>query len=121
MGELVFLPPLIRRLRKEAPHCTLHTLQVPMPQIEALLASGDADLLLGSVPTAPESLQQLFMHRFVTIVGKKNQRVRDTPTIEQFESMPQISVSLAGRSSQAYDAAFERHGVKRKRLSAYTS
>ncbi|WP_431831608.1 LysR family transcriptional regulator [Cupriavidus consociatus] len=115
MGELVFLPPLIRRLRKEAPHCNLRTLQVPIPQIEALLASGDADLLLGSVQTAPESLfqQQLFMHRFVTIVSKKNKRVRDTLTIEQFESMPQISVSLAGRSSPAYDAAFERHGVKR--------
>jgi len=115
MGELVFLPPLMKRLRKEAPHCNLRTLQVPIPQIETLLASGDADLLLGSVQTAPESLfhQQLFMHAFVTIVSKKNRRVRDTLTIEQFESMPHISVSLAGRSSPAYDAAFESRGLKR--------
>ncbi len=115
MGELVFLPPLMKRLRMVAPHCKLRTLQVPIPQIETLLASGDADLLLGSVQTAPEALfqQQLFMHGFVTIVSKKNRQVRDTLTLEQFESMPHVAVSLAGRSSPSYDEAFERHGLKR--------
>ena len=115
MGELVFLPPLMKRLRMVAPHCKLRTLQVPIPQIEALLASGDADLLLGSVQTAPDTLfqQQLFMHGFVTIVSKKNKQVRDTLTLEQFESMPHVAVSLAGRSSPSYDEAFERHGLKR--------
>ncbi len=115
MGELVFLPPLMKRLRVVAPYCKLRTLQVPIPQIEALLASGDADLLLGSVQTAPESLfqQQLFMHGFVTIVSKKNRQVHDALTLEQFESMPHVAVSLAGRSSPSYDEAFERHGLKR--------
>lgn len=115
MGELVFLPPLMKRLRVVAPHCKLRTLQVPVPQIEGLLASGDADLLLGSVQTAPESLfrQQLFMHGFVTIVSTKNRQVRDALTIEQFESMPHVTVSLAGRTSPSYDAAFESHGLRR--------
>ncbi|RDK05605.1 LysR family transcriptional regulator [Cupriavidus lacunae] len=115
MGELVFLPPLMEKLRSVAPHCKLRTLQVPIPQIEALLASGDADLLLGSVQTAPESLfqQQLFMHGFVTIVSTRNKEVGDTLTQEQFESMPQVAVSLAGRSSPTYDSAFERHGLRR--------
>lgn len=115
MGELVFLPPLMKQLRLVAPHCRLRTLQVPIPQIESLLASGEADLLLGSVQTAPESLfqQQLFMHDFVTIVSKKNKQVGDTLTPEQFESMPHVAVSLAGRLSPSYDAAFEHHGLKR--------
>ncbi|MBU3651173.1 MAG: LysR family transcriptional regulator, partial [Limnohabitans sp.] len=34
MGELVFLPGLLRQLRRRAPHCTLRTLQVPAEQIE---------------------------------------------------------------------------------------
>ncbi|QBY55927.1 LysR family transcriptional regulator [Cupriavidus oxalaticus] len=115
MGELVFLPPLMKALRKVAPQCKLRTLQVPIPQIEALLAAGDADLVLGSVRTAPELLfqQQLFMHSFVTIVSQKNKLVRDILTLEQFETLPHICVSLAGRASPTYDADFERHGLKR--------
>src|SRR5438094_7300955 len=30
MGELVFLPPLLERFKKEAPGCSLRTLQVPV-------------------------------------------------------------------------------------------
>ena len=121
MGELVFLPPLMQRLRAIAPRCSLRTLQVPMPQIETLLASGEADLVLGSVRMAPEALfqQQLFMHGFVTIVSSRNQTVGDTLTIEQFETMPHIAVSLAGRASPPYDAAYENHGLKR-RVYVYT-
>lgn len=116
MGELVFLPPLMQRLRAIAPHCSLRTLQVPIPQIETLLASGEADLVLGSVRTAPESLfqQQLFMHGFVTIVSSRNTTVGDTLSVEEFEGMPHIAVSLAGRSSPPYDAAFESHGLRRR-------
>ncbi|CAB3726974.1 LysR family transcriptional regulator [Paraburkholderia rhynchosiae] len=115
MGELVFLPPLIRRLRKLAPHCTLRSIQVPLEQIEGLLASGEADLALGSIYAAPEGLfqQQLFMHTFVTVVSARNRKVGKTLTREQFESMPQIAVSLTGRANAAYDSAFDAYGIKR--------
>lgn len=115
MGELVFLPPLISRLRREAPHCTLHTLQVPPAQVEAVLASGEADLAVGSMRSAPEGLfqQRLFMHSFVTIVSARNTAVGDALTLAQFEKMPQIAVTLSGSVSGAYDSELERQGVKR--------
>ncbi|WP_081077108.1 LysR family transcriptional regulator [Burkholderia pseudomultivorans] len=115
MGELVFLPPLIRRLRELAPHCTMRSVQVPLEQIEGMLASGEADLALGSIHAAPEGLfqQQLFMHSFVTLVSVRNRRVGKTLTRAQFETMPQIVVSLTGRASAAYDNAFDAYGVKR--------
>lgn len=116
MGELVFLPPLIHRLRREAPHCSIRTLQVPIDQIEGLLASGDADLAVGSIRSAPEGLyqQRLFMHSFVTIVSTKNERVGKRLTLKQFERMPQVVVSLTGRASAAYDRALEEQGVERQ-------
>ncbi|OXI33379.1 LysR family transcriptional regulator [Burkholderia aenigmatica] len=115
MGELVFLPPLIRRLRKIAPHCTLRSVQGPLEQIEGMLSSGEADLALGSIHAAPEGLyqQQLFMHSLVTLVSVRNRKIGKTLTREQFEAMPQIVVSLTGRASAAYDSAFDAYGIRR--------
>ncbi len=115
MGELVFLPPLIQRLRKMAPRCTLRSVQVPLEQIESLLSSGDADLALGSIHAAPEGLfqQQLFMHSFVTLVSVRNRKIGKTLTRAQFETMPQIVVSLTGRASAAYDSALDAYGIQR--------
>jgi DNA-binding transcriptional LysR family regulator len=115
MGELVFLPPLIRRLRKEAPNCTLRSLQVPIEQIEGTLASGEADIALGSIRAAPDNLfqQQLFLHSFVTMASVRNETIGESITREQFETIPQIVVSLTGRASAAYDSAFDEYGIKR--------
>jgi DNA-binding transcriptional LysR family regulator len=115
MGELVFLPPLIRQLRKYAPDCTLRSVQVPLPQVKDLLASGEADLALGSFRAAPDDLfqQLLFLHEFVTMVSVRNPTVGDTITREQFETMRHIVVTLASSGGAAYDAAFDEHGIER--------
>lgn len=115
MGELVFVPTLLKRLRKEAPKCTLRTLQVPAEQIEGLLASGDADLAIGSYRTAPDGLykQRLFMHSYVTIVDARNSRIKNRITLAQFERTPQIVVTLTGRGRTAYDSVLEEKGIRR--------
>jgi DNA-binding transcriptional LysR family regulator len=115
MGELVFLPPLISRLRRTAPHCTLQTLQVPIQQIESVLGAGEADLAIGSIRSAPEGLfqQRLFMHSFVTIVSSLNREVGEQITLEQFERMPQIVVTLRGGVGGAYDSLLDEQGIKR--------
>ncbi|SDH82944.1 LysR family transcriptional regulator [Variovorax sp. OV700] len=115
MGELVFLPPLLKQLRALAPNCRVRTLQVPSEQIEGLLAAGEADLALGSIRTAPEGLyrQRLFMHSLVTIVSARNRDVGQRLTLRQFEKMSHVVVSLAGRHGDAYDSAIEEQGIKR--------
>lgn len=83
LGELVFLPTLLQRLRREAPHCSLRTMQAPAEQIEELLRDSTANLAIGSYRTAPDGLykQRLFMHSFITIaqavfhVGVHRQRL----------------------------------------------
>jgi DNA-binding transcriptional LysR family regulator len=115
MGELVFLPPLLKQLRALAPNCRVRTLQVPSEQIEGLLSTGEADLALGSIRTAPEGLyrQRLFMHSLVTIVSARNRDVGQRLTLRQFEKMSHVVVSLAGRHGDAYDSVIEEQGIKR--------
>lgn len=115
MGELVFLPALLHRMRKEAPHCSVRTLQVSIEQIEGMLASGDADLAVGSIRSVPEGLfqQRLFLHSLVSIVHARNKAVGSRLTLAQFEQMPQIVVSLTGSGTEAYDSAVEQQGIRR--------
>jgi DNA-binding transcriptional LysR family regulator len=110
MGELIFLPRLIERLRAAAPGCTLRTLQVPMATIQDVLESGEADLALGSLHSVPEGLfqQQLFTRSFVTIVSRRNRGIGDAITREQFLAMEHIVVSLSGRVEDGYDSIVDQ-------------
>jgi len=110
MGELIFLPRLIERLRRQAPGCTLRTLHIPMQQIEHALESGAADLALGSLHSMPEGLfqQQLFTRSFVTIVNRRNRAIRDALSREQYLALEHIVVSLSGRIEDAYDGIVDQ-------------
>jgi DNA-binding transcriptional LysR family regulator len=116
MGELVFLPPLIRALRELAPGCSIRTMQLPPKQIFSTLESGDADLALGSIHAIPKGLfqQQLFAHPFVTIVNHENREIGERMTIEQFFKMEHVVVALSGNPDDAYDRPVRDYEVKRK-------
>lgn len=116
MGELVFLPPLLKQLRTLAPECSVRTLQVPVEQIESLLGSGEADLAIGSIRTVPEGLfqQRLFLHSFVTVLHRDNPVPGPRLSPQAFEALPQIAVSLTGHTAEAYDNVVEQQGLQRK-------
>ena len=115
LGELVFLPTLLQRLRREASHCSIRTMQAPAEQIEEMLRDGTANLAIGSYRTAPEGLykQRLFMHSFITIAHVSNTRWGRRISLEQFERTPQIVLTLTGRDPVAYDKVLEEKGVRR--------
>jgi len=110
MGELIFLPRLIERLRAQAPLSTLRTLQLPIQQIEHALESGEADLALGSLHSMPQGLfqQQLFTRSFVTIVNRSNRAIGERLSREHYLALEHIVVSLSGRREDAYDGIVDQ-------------
>lgn len=115
MAELVFIPTILKIIRKVAPLCTIRTMQVPAEQIEGLLATGEADLAIGTYRTAPEGLykQRLFMHGFTTLVHADS-KVQKRISLRDFETTPQIVVTLSGRSVTPFDNVLEEKGIKRR-------
>lgn len=115
MGELVFLPPIIERLRVLAPHCRIRTLQVPTEQVPAVLESGEADLALGSLHLVPAGLfqQELFRHPFVTIVSARNPEIGERLDLETFCRLRHVAVTLSGKT-EPYDRALEERGIRRE-------
>jgi DNA-binding transcriptional LysR family regulator len=115
MGELVFLPTLIARLKLVAPQCRINTLQVLPEQLSSVLGSGEGDLALGSVLNATEGLYQeeLFTHTVVCIVSVKNTQIGATITLDEYRSMPHIAVTLTGQNKTPYDRAVEDAGIDR--------
>ena len=116
MGELIFLPRLVERLRQVAPSCTVRVLQISPKQIAAALESGEADLALGSLHSMPEGLfqQQLFTRSFVTMVNKNCSEIGAKISVEQFFAMEHIVVSLSGKKEESYDRVIDEYGIKRR-------
>lgn len=116
MGELVFLPMLIERMRRIAPHCTLRTIQIPPKQVFSALESGDIDLAVGSLHSMPEGLfqQQLFTRSFVTIANRKNRNIGATLTVKQFFELEHVVVTLSGKTEESYDSVIDNYGPRRK-------
>jgi DNA-binding transcriptional LysR family regulator len=116
MGELIFLPRLVERLREVAPDCTVRVLQMAPKQIAGALESGEADLALGSLHAVPEGLfqQQLFTRTFVTMINRYCAQIGETISVEQFFAMEHIVVSLSGKTEESYDSVIDDYGRKRR-------
>ncbi|CAN7593265.1 LysR family transcriptional regulator [Variovorax paradoxus] len=103
IGELLYLPDLMNRLRSEAPWMTVRVLQMPREEYPNALASGVADLAIGYLPGLKAGIfqQRLFSGgKYVCIARTNHPRVRSPLTREVFLNELHISVEPAGSPHQ---------------------
>ncbi len=98
IGELVYLPRLITRLKTVAPSVNLRVLQLPRESYQGAFTSGEADLALGFLPglNAGFYQQRLFEDSYVCLVSTEHPRVRENLTLKQFSSESHILIEPAG-------------------------
>lgn len=100
IGEVAFLPGVLKRLRQEAPHVRLHAVSKPRSAAAAALESGEAELAVGYFPDLQRAnyfQQALFNTSYVCIACANNSHVGSRLSIKQYLSANHIVVRPDGR------------------------
>ncbi|TFZ01271.1 LysR family transcriptional regulator [Ramlibacter rhizophilus] len=100
IGEVSFLPGVLRRLRQEAPQVQLKAIARPREAAASALESGEADLAVGFFPDLQKAgffQQNLFRTSYVCIACAKNEAAPARLTMRQFLEARHIVVLPNGR------------------------
>lgn len=116
-AERLILPPLLKKLRKEAPNLRV-VVHAPM-QDRALdmLERGELDLRIAWLIPAPvASLRsvRLFQDRLVCVADRKHPSIRGALSMDKFLELPHLRTVGYSQTTtgQAIDSAIERQGHK---------
>jgi DNA-binding transcriptional LysR family regulator len=117
VGEMVFLPKLLERLRAQAPHASIRSVSMPPHQIAEGLEKGDIDLTIGYFPDLTRQSffqQRLFTHHFACLIRAGHPLRAKRLTLEAFLAMEHAVVRAEGRSQEIFERFLERKKIRRK-------
>lgn len=117
IGELVLLPRILHRLSTQAPGVQLRTVDMPMPQLEPALRSGEIDLVLGYYPELTGAAlfqQRLFAHSFVCIVRADHPTIGSEMTRRQFLDGLHAVVHPEGDMDDSLEPELQAQGLQRR-------
>ncbi|GAA2840200.1 LysR family transcriptional regulator [Kribbella solani] len=112
--HMLFLPPLERRLRVEAPRVQLRLL----PEGDddpTVLRHDDIDLDLGHYGALPADIRskRLGVERMVALLHRDHPLAAGPMTLEAFAAAEQLTVSRRGRLQDVLDRALQEQGLAR--------
>jgi DNA-binding transcriptional LysR family regulator len=116
IGELVFLPSILKRLAAVAPNISVRTVNLPIADIEPALRAGTVDLALGFFPQLQSAAlyqQRLFTHSFVCVVRRHHPAIGDKLTRKQFLDSDHAVVA-GGNADDSLDAELRDQGMSRR-------
>jgi len=117
VGEMVFLPRLLERLRAQAPNASIRSVSMPPHQIAEGLEDGEIDLAIGYFPDLIRSTffqQRLFTHAFACLLRAGHPRRAKRLSLADFLEMEHAVVRAEGRSQEIFERFLERKKIRRK-------
>ena len=117
VGEIVFLPRLIERLRAAAPHSAIRSVSMPPRHIARGLESGDIDLAVGYFPDLVQNnffQQRLFTHHFACLMRADHPRYAKRLPMKAFLEIEHAVVHAEGRSQELFEKLLERKKIRRQ-------
>jgi DNA-binding transcriptional LysR family regulator len=100
IGEVAFIPSVLRRLRREAPRVRLRALSMPREAAAQALEAGEAELAVGFFPDLHRTgfyQQGLFKTSYACIVWAGNKAVPEELTRRQYLAAHHVVVRPDGR------------------------
>lgn len=100
IGEVAFLPGVLKRLRQDAPHVRLQAVSRPRTAAAQALESGEAELAVGFFPDLQRAgyfQQALFKGTYACIACARNTAIGPKLTLKQYLAARHIVIRPDGR------------------------
>ncbi len=116
IGEMVFLPPLVKRLDEMGATVKVETTQLSSSEIAERLESGEIDFAAGYLPSLSKSIEQaaLFRETYVCVTRRAHSVGRDGGlTLEKFEAGSHVLIESMGSDHKKLERKLAAQGIKR--------
>jgi len=115
IGEIVFLPPLVERLRQVAPGVSLSTVRTTATNLREDMEAGKVDLAIGPLPQLKAGFFQrrLFKQRYVCLFRQGHALDRKRMSLADFKAAEHLVIVSAGTGHGKVDDLIRRAGVDR--------
>jgi DNA-binding transcriptional LysR family regulator len=116
IGEIVFLAPLLERLRRDAPGITLATVRTTAADLKDEMASGRVDLAIGLLPHLKGGFYQrrLFTQRYVCLLRRGHRLAKRRITLAEYAAAEHLVVVSEGTGHGKVDEQLRRAGIDRR-------
>jgi len=113
IGEMVFLPGLLERVKRDAPGVKIEVLRLPLKDVHAALEAGDIDLAVGFLPglTTGVLQQPLFREHYVCMMRADHPLAGAKISAKQFREAAHVLVSYTGTGHQVIEETFVKEGL----------
>jgi DNA-binding transcriptional LysR family regulator len=117
LGEMVFLPKIVKRVRELAPNAIVRSVATAAAHIGRGLENGEIDLAVGYFPDLRDKSfleKHLFFHHFVCLLRANHPITATTLSKEQFLSLEHAVVYGAGRTHEIFERYLRSKKINRR-------
>jgi DNA-binding transcriptional LysR family regulator len=113
IGEMVFLPGLLERVKRDAPGVKIEVLRIPTKDIHAALEAGEIDLAIGFLPGLTTGMRQqpLFREHYVCMLRADHPVIGTRISAKQFREAAHVLVSYAGTGHEVIEETYVTEGL----------
>jgi DNA-binding transcriptional LysR family regulator len=116
VGEMVFLPSLVKRLDESGATIELETVQLPVSDIPRQLESGEIDLAAGYFPSLAKSIERdvLFREHYVCLARRSHPLAKGGVLhLKDFLAGSHVLIESLGSGHKIIERKLKDEGIKR--------
>lgn len=116
VGEVVFLPTILKSLRELMPKAAVRSVSLPAAEIQHELENGRVDLAIGYFPDLLKGnffQQTLFTDSFATLIRADHPIAASKLTIKQFMQLEHAVVRVESRTEEVIERYLSRKKIRR--------